>query len=77
MGLLVRGLLEKPKTKPRELILEVDNIIPLWRSIIPNRHIARCMAVIGGYSKPLVPMFMDHINSCNVMSCSWENGKLQ
>ena len=26
----------KPKTKPGEFMLKVDNIIPLWRSVIPN-----------------------------------------
>ena len=26
----------KPKAKPREFILKVDNIVPLWRSVIPN-----------------------------------------
>ena len=26
----------KPKPKPQELMLKVGNIIPLWRSVIPN-----------------------------------------
>ena len=33
---------EKPKAKPRELMLEVDNIIPLWRSVIPNMVLEPC-----------------------------------
>ena len=32
----VWGLLGKPKATPRELMLKVDNIIPLWRFVIPN-----------------------------------------
>ena len=26
----------KPKAKPSELMLKVDNIVPSWRSMIPN-----------------------------------------
>ena len=26
----------KPKIKPREFMLKVDNIIPLWRAVVPN-----------------------------------------
>ena len=37
-SLLVGGLLKKSKTKPRELILKVDNIILLWRSAVPNMY---------------------------------------
>ena len=33
---MVRGLLGKQKTKPRELMLKVDNIIPFSRFVIPN-----------------------------------------
>ena len=33
---LVWGLWGKPKAMPRELMLKVDNIIPLWRVVIPN-----------------------------------------
>jgi len=29
--------LGKPKAKPRELKLKVDNIIPLWRFVVPNK----------------------------------------
>ena len=36
------GLLEKPKAKPRKLILKVDNIIPLWRSVISNMVSESC-----------------------------------
>ena len=33
---LVQDLLGKPKAKPLELMLKVDNIIPWWRVVVPN-----------------------------------------
>ena len=30
----LQRLLEKPKTKPRELMLKVENIISLWRVVM-------------------------------------------
>ena len=30
------GFLGKPKAKSRELMLKIDNIIPLQRPVIPN-----------------------------------------
>ena len=32
----------KPKAKPRELMLKVDNIIPLWRIVISNMVLESC-----------------------------------
>ena len=39
---LGRGLLRKLKIKLRELILKVDNIIPLWRVVIYNMVLESC-----------------------------------
>ena len=36
---LVRSLLGKQKSKSRELMLKVDNIIPLWRFVTPTNLI--------------------------------------
>ena len=36
---LVRGLLGNPKAKQWELILKVDNIIPLWRVVFVYRDV--------------------------------------
>ena len=39
---LVRGFLGNQKIKPLELMLKVDNIIPLWRSVILNMVSESC-----------------------------------
>ena len=39
----LRGLLRKPKAKSRELMLKMDNIIPLWRVVIPNMVSESCL----------------------------------
>ena len=56
------------KAKSWELILKVDNIIPLWRSLIPNR---RCLQ-----KKPLIRSLGYWNPSEHVLGYLWKSSRL-